>query len=213
MSLRNTVLLLSLVLVLGSACTTHRRLAERGKRGFKQQGLASWYGPGFHGKRTANGEVYDMYGLTAAHRELPFETVVEVFNHDNGRTVRVRINDRGPFVRGRIIDLSRTAAERIGLVESGVAKVTVTIVSTGTHGSAGARRASAWLIQAGAFQDLERANNRLRTVRAVDNRARLDDNGDLLRVVIGPLSHEKEARRVLAKLEQNRIEAILRRAP
>ena len=82
------------------------------------RGLASWYGPRFHGRRTANGERYDMHGLTAAHRTLPFGTVVRVHSQVNGRTVDVRINDRGPFLRKRVIDLSRGAAEALGLIES-----------------------------------------------------------------------------------------------
>jgi rare lipoprotein A len=82
------------------------------------RGLASWYGPGFHGRRTASGERFDMHGLTAAHRTLPFGTVVRVQSQVNGRTVDVRINDRGPFLARRVIDLSRGAAEALGLIEA-----------------------------------------------------------------------------------------------
>ncbi|MDJ0840618.1 MAG: septal ring lytic transglycosylase RlpA family protein [Acidobacteriota bacterium] len=88
-----------------------------------QRGIASWYGHPYHGRKTANGERYDMWDLTAAHKTLPFNTVVTVVNKDNGRKVKVRINDRGPFIRGRIIDLSRKAAEKIGVYETGIAKV------------------------------------------------------------------------------------------
>jgi len=89
-------------------------------------GAASWYGPGFHGRTTANGERYDMYGLTAAHRTLPFGTRLRVCRGQ--RCVVVRINDRGPYAGNRILDLSRGAAERIGLVSSGVAQVAATVV-------------------------------------------------------------------------------------
>jgi rare lipoprotein A len=82
------------------------------------RGLASWYGPRFHGRRTASGEKFDMHQLTAAHRTLPFGTVVRVQSQVNGRTVDVRINDRGPFIGRRIIDLSRAAAEALGLIEA-----------------------------------------------------------------------------------------------
>ncbi|MEN8159509.1 MAG: septal ring lytic transglycosylase RlpA family protein, partial [Myxococcota bacterium] len=95
---------------------------------YSERGVASWYGPDFHGRATANGETYDMNDMTAAHRNLPFDSVVEVRNRDNGRKVRVRINDRGPFAKGRIIDLSRAAAAEIGLVRSGVARVRVEAV-------------------------------------------------------------------------------------
>lgn len=87
------------------------------------EGDASWYGREFHGHLTASGEVYDMYGMTAAHRTLPLGTEVEVENLETGQRVRVRINDRGPFVAGRVIDLSRKAGKALGIREKGVAKV------------------------------------------------------------------------------------------
>ncbi len=93
-----------------------------------QTGMASWYGGKFQGRRTASGEIYDMYKLTAAHNTLPFNTLVEVENLDNGKRVRVRINDRGPFVKNRILDLSYKAAQRIGSDANGVAPVTLRIV-------------------------------------------------------------------------------------
>ncbi|MFN4281320.1 MAG: septal ring lytic transglycosylase RlpA family protein [Alphaproteobacteria bacterium] len=92
---------------------------------FAQQGVASWYGKSHHGRRTANGETYDMNAMTAAHRTLPFGAVVRVTRLDDGRSVTVRINDRGPYARGRIIDLSAEAAESIGMTEQGVARVKV----------------------------------------------------------------------------------------
>ena len=90
---------------------------------YYETGIASWYGPGFHGKLTANGETYDMNGISAAHQSLPFGTVVRVVDLDSGRSIDVRINDRGPFVEGRIIDLSRGAAEQLGIVERGIVPV------------------------------------------------------------------------------------------
>jgi rare lipoprotein A len=97
---------------------------------FYQRGVASWYGEGdnFDGKRTANGEIYDMDKLTAAHKKLPFHTRVEVENTKNGKKVIVRINDRGPFLKGRIIDLSREAAKRIGMMGQGTAPVKLRIL-------------------------------------------------------------------------------------
>ncbi len=93
-----------------------------------EDGLASWYGGKFHGRMTSSGEVFDTNTLTAAHRTLPFGTVVKVTNLDNGKSVQVKINDRGPFVDGRIIDLSRAAAEALGMIDSGVAHVSLQIV-------------------------------------------------------------------------------------
>jgi rare lipoprotein A len=96
-------------------------------------GVASWYGPGFHGQSTASGEIYNQNALTAAHRTLPLGTRVEVTNLSNGKSVQVRINDRGPYVRGRSIDLSRGAARKLGMVKSGVSKVRIKPLSA--HGS------------------------------------------------------------------------------
>ena len=96
-----------------------------------EQGEGSWYGPGFHGHRTANGEKYNQNALTAAHPTLPFGTVLEVINTENGKTVRVRINDRGPFVGKRIIDLSHKAALSVDMVKKGKARLELRIVSMG----------------------------------------------------------------------------------
>ena len=116
---------LVLLLVL-TGCATGR--ASR-LDGHTLTGQASWYGRQHHGKRTASGETYDMNKLTAAHRTLPMGTRVRVTNRDNGRTVDVRINDRGPFVAGRVLDLSYAAAKRLGAVEDGVIPVTLTVVT------------------------------------------------------------------------------------
>lgn len=92
------------------------------------KGIASWYGPNFHAKKTSNGETYNMYALTAAHKTLPMNTVVRVDNLENGKSVIVRVNDRGPFVDGRIIDLSNTAAHAIDMVRKGTARVKITVL-------------------------------------------------------------------------------------
>jgi rare lipoprotein A len=92
---------------------------------FTQTGVASWYGKSHHGRTTANGEKFDMEALTAAHRTLPFGTIVKVSNLTNGRSVTVRINDRGPYVAGRIIDLSARAARDLGIAEDGIARVRI----------------------------------------------------------------------------------------
>jgi rare lipoprotein A len=96
--------------------------------GFEEQGFASWYGPGFHGKKTSNGEVYDMHELTAAHKILPLGTHVRVTRTDTGKSVVVRLNDRGPFVDKRIIDLSYTAARKLDMIGSGTAPVRIEVL-------------------------------------------------------------------------------------
>lgn len=96
---------------------------------YREQGLASWYGKKFHGELTSNGEIYDMYGMTAAHKSLPIPTYVQVTNLSNGRQVIVRVNDRGPFHGGRIIDLSYAAAKKLGFVDQGTARVEVSAIN------------------------------------------------------------------------------------
>jgi len=93
-----------------------------------QQGPVSWYGPGFHGRRTANGEIFDTHDLTMAHRSLDFGSQVRVTNLDNGRSVVVRVNDRGPYVRGRVADLSHAAARELGFVDDGVVKARIELL-------------------------------------------------------------------------------------
>ncbi len=97
--------------------------------GFQQRGVASYYGQAFHGNLTANGETFDMHALTCAHLTLPFDTVIRVINQDNDREVTVRVNDRGPYVGGRIIDLSRGAAEELGMLEAGIANVLLVVIN------------------------------------------------------------------------------------
>ncbi len=97
----------------------------RSPDGFKQQGIASWYGKKFHGHQTANGEIYDMYSMSAAHKTLPIPSYVKIINQDNGKSAIVRINDRGPFHDGRIIDLSYAAAYKLGVLQTGTAQVEI----------------------------------------------------------------------------------------
>jgi rare lipoprotein A len=96
--------------------------------GWTQTGVASWYGEPFHGRRTASGEIYDMEAMTCAHRTLPFGTRIRVQNLDNGRSVTLTVNDRGPFVEGRIVDVSRRGARELGMLGPGTAQVRITVV-------------------------------------------------------------------------------------
>jgi rare lipoprotein A len=99
--------------------------------GWTQSGVASWYGEPFHGRTTASGETYDMNQLSCAHKRLPFGTRLRVENLDNGRSITLPVNDRGPFVAGRIVDVSKKAAEELGMMEAGTARVRITVVSPG----------------------------------------------------------------------------------
>ena len=114
--------------------------------GYTQRGIASWYGPNFHGKKTSNGEIYNMYAFTAAHKTLPMNTIVKVTNLRNNKSVIVRINDRGPFVANRIIDLSYAAGKKIGLDVTGTAPVKLQVI-----GFNGKNYVSGYKIQIGAF--------------------------------------------------------------
>ncbi len=130
-SLRIKVALMGLLFLVGCGGGRHWvpcTMYPPPKPGWSEVGMASWYGSDFHGKRTASGEIYNMYGYTAAHRCLPFGTYVRVLNLENGRSVVVRINDRGPFIRGRIVDLSYAAARAIGMIGSGTAMVKLTVL-------------------------------------------------------------------------------------
>ncbi|MDP8224805.1 MAG: septal ring lytic transglycosylase RlpA family protein [Candidatus Lernaella stagnicola] len=117
-------------LLAASGCATTSRTPAGFETGgdWYETGIASWYGERFQGRRTASGEPFNYHKLTAAHRSLPFGTYVEVQRVDNGRSVVVRINDRGPFVRGRIIDVSKAAAERLDMLRAGVVEVRIRIV-------------------------------------------------------------------------------------
>ncbi len=205
---RGPLLLLPLLmaaLLLAAGCAS----LPAGRPGDRERGLASWYGPGFHGRQTANGETYDMHAMTAAHKSLPFDTVVEVRNRDNGRRTRVRINDRGPFVRGRIIDLSRAAAEAIGMIGSGVARVEIVVVKrqgrSARRGSAG----GSWLVQAGAFSDRQRAADRAHRLRAY-GQAQVVTEGGLHKVLLGPWPRRDPAERLAARLRRDGFEAFAR---
>jgi len=123
------------------------------RSGAIQVGTASWYGPGFHGNHTSSGEVYDQYDLTAAHQTLPLGTRVAVTNAQNGKSVEVRINDRGPFVKGRAIDLSYAAARTLGMIGAGTIPVRIEVL-----GAARAQLpAAAYTIQVGSFADRDNA--------------------------------------------------------
>ena len=117
-----TRLLLQTVLLTLGVMTAHTTETHA----FSQTGIASYYGPGFHGRKTASGERFNQHAMTAAHRSAPFGSLLKVTNTVNGRSVVVRVNDRGPFVRGRVIDVSTVAARQLGMTGRGLAKVRVT---------------------------------------------------------------------------------------
>ena len=165
--------------------------------GSKQVGYASWYGPKFHGKTTASGEPYDMYAMTAAHRTAAFGTRVRVENLDNQKSTIVRINDRGPFVHGRIIDLSYTAAKEIGLLRTGTARVRLQFMDK-------VLKTGRFFLQLGSFRELGNAQEKLRSLQGPfkGEKLRIVEEGGLHRVWMGPFTTREDAEVELGRAKQ-----------
>ena len=167
--------------------------------GYEETGEASWYGVPFHGRQASNGEIYDMNKLTAAHRTLPFETMVRVTNEQNGKSTVVRIIDRGPFVNNRIIDLSYAAAREIDSIGPGVVPVRLEVLSTGINPETGF-----FTIQAGSFREranAERLRERLSAAYSPTFVKRYDTtNGIFYRVHVGKVSGEEAAKEFAERL-------------
>ena len=178
--------------------------------GWTEEGVASWYGgrDGFEGKPTASGEIYDSSLLTAAHRELPLGSIVDVTNLDNGKTVRVRINDRGPFIAGRVIDLSRAAAREIELLGPGVGPVRLSVVSSGVVQDV-VSPSGRWAVQVGSFADRLRAERHAERVRGTGRRAFLEPFRGLSRVKVGPFDGRRDAESELESLQDEGFEGIV----
>lgn len=194
-------LLLVSIALAGLACA--RPAPKLNPGGQVERGVASWYGPDFHGRRTANGERYDMHALTAAHPSLPFDTLVEVRNLDNGRTVQVRINDRGPFKKGRVIDLSYAAATELDMVPDGTARVE--LVMLGQTPPSFAR----FTVQVGAFQERERADAVARDLCERQPGAEVRSDGLWHRVQIGKFAARELAEDLRRQLTQQGIAALV----
>jgi len=162
-----------------------------------QEGLASWYGPGFHGKRTASGEVYDKEAFTAAHKSLPFGTYIRVRSLDTGAGVVVRINDRGPFVEGRIIDLSEAAARMLGMIQSGTARVSIEVIPKD--------EALAWR---GANPD----GSIPREISEAPVPAKSGETGERVRIQVASYAQESNAKATLQRLALSGIDSKIERS-
>ena len=176
------------------------------RRAYSQEGLASWYGRRFHGKKTASGEPYDMYGMTAAHPTLPIPSYVRVTSLVNGRSVVVRINDRGPFHRNRLIDLSYAAAHKLGYLGQGVARVRVESIDPATADIPEQASVDGLFLQVGAFGQPENAQKLLQRIKRElgldDARIQVALIGTLHRVQIGPYASEEDARADRAQMRE-----------
>lgn len=193
-------LLLGLIVLAGCASAGHRP-SHNGPSSL-ERGVASWYGPGFDGRMTASGERYDMHALTAAHRTLPFGTVLEVRNLDNGLTTQVRINDRGPFKKDRILDLSLTAARAIGMVGPGTARVELRTLVLG----GGDRR---YVVQLGAFQERALADALVARLRPAYPEVALRSDEVWHRVQLGVFDDPDAAAALAAKLSRQGYSALV----
>ena len=178
--------------------------------GYSETGIASWYGTKFHGRKTSTGEIYDVYKITAAHKSLPLPTWVKVTNLENDRTLVVRVNDRGPFKEGRVIDLSYAAAVKLGVYPKGTAKVRVEAIpiprsdKRATPAGGEAREQGRFFVQAGAFRDRDKAARLERQLKARDlGRAftRSSRADRLIRVLLGPFTTRLEAERAKVELD------------
>lgn len=179
MAPRHRTLIVVLLIVTGVA--SHAE--AQAEAGHELEGYASWYAGKFQGRTTASGEVFNTNELTAAHKTLPFGTVVEVTHLANGRTVSVRINDRGPFVTGRVIDLSRAAAEEIAMTGEGVARVRLRVVA---EPEPVARR-----IQIASFSSRTNAERKRDMLRSHGLATEIEQVGELYRVVIPGVSEDQ----------------------
>ena len=163
-------------------------------KGFREEGIASWYGPGFHGKKTANGERYDMHGMTAAHKLLPFGTKLKVTNKTNGRSIVVRVNDRGPFVADRVIDLTKAGAEKIGMLAKGTAPVILETVGS-VPGLSEDNLKGRFYVQVGAFANKSNAERLVGKLKGQGKSGRTyyADQVGFWRVQAGPYPSLKDA--------------------
>lgn len=192
-------------------------------QGFVQRGLASWYGKKFHGRKTSSGEVYNMYAMTAAHKSLPLPTFVRVQNLSNGRSIVVKVNDRGPFVGDRIIDLSYAAAEKLGVIGPGTARVEVSAVNSGQQDATrpvirtiplteNVAADVPLFIQMGSFGNVINAQNLLRELHDANEKAAKvsqlqTGSGLFYRVRVGPLFDIEEANAVILRLNNKGFNA------
>ena len=162
-------------------------------RGYHERGIASWYGSKFHGRRTSSGELYDMHLATAAHKSLPLPTYAEVTNLDNGRKMIVKINDRGPFHDGRIIDLSYAAAIKLGVDKTGTARVDVRAIDVTTSKRSSVKLADGTFLQVGAFSKRKTADDLAGKMLAAQLKpVSVQKSRGLYKVWIGPYDSQAE---------------------
>ncbi|MFO7800385.1 septal ring lytic transglycosylase RlpA family protein [Rhodohalobacter sp.] len=177
-----------------------------------ESGVASWYGPNFNGKLTANGETYNMDGLTAAHRSLPFNTIVQVENKGNGKTVIVRINDRGPYAHNRIIDLSRKAAREIEMIDAGTANVEIFLVEEGDRPLSEQNLGSieTFTVQLASFKSRSEAENFLNQISGARIETIPVAGNTVYRIYYGTYDRPDEARTAMQRLRRQGFDGFVK---
>jgi len=178
-----------------------------------QIGIASWYGPGFHGKRTTSGAVYDQNRLTAAHQTLPLGSSVRVTNLQNKKSIEVLINDRGPFAKGRIIDLSYAAAKRVAIVGPGTARVLVEVLDDGGHGLTRIPKRLEYTVQVGAFSSMPNAVKLKQRLARRHEGVVIESHRDHYRVQLGVFPSYAKARKHAEKLKRAGFQAVIVERP
>ncbi|MDR9419137.1 septal ring lytic transglycosylase RlpA family protein [Gracilimonas sp.] len=176
-----------------------------------EEGIASWYGPNFDGKLTATGEIYDMNGITAAHRTLPFESILLVENLENGKTVQVRINDRGPYAKDRIIDLSKGAAEKIDMIGPGTAPVKLYLLKGDLENSRITDiKVPTYTVQLGSYQDRSEAEKHMDRVGG--SRIEIIENGaqTFYRVYFGTYTDPAKAKVQMEQLKDQGFDGFVK---
>lgn len=187
------------------ACSSSRFIVA------EEDGVASWYGPGFHGKKTANGERFNQNDYTCAHRTLPFNTKIRVINKDNGKAIVVRVNDRGPYAKDRIIDLSKAAAKKIGMLDNGTARVKLQIFGTNSQEvNTKLKSGETFSVQVGSFSDEKSAQKKAKSIPESFVDQTNAKGKTVYRVFSGRFKTKKDAINHLKKLKKQKIDGFVK---
>ena len=203
---------IALIIVLFSCKSSQTSTSSKAEKGKTiEKGVASWYGPGFHGKKTASGETFNTNGYTAAHRTLPFGTKLKVINLNNGKSVVVRVNDRGPYAKNRIIDLSKAAASKIDMIKSGTASVELILLSQDPSDiKVDDLKQPTYAIQIASFGDIKNANAKAKQFKDGWVKKTVSKGKSLYRVYVGKFIKTEDAKRRLNQLKSKGMHGFVK---
>lgn len=220
--MRKIILFVTIIAMVFIGCLKRLPKTFEIEKGYSEKGIASWYGDEFKGKPTASGEIFDPEKMTAAHKTLPFGTVVKVTNLENGKIAELKINDRGPFVRGRILDCSKKGAKELGYYINGTAMVKLEVVKEGTgrrgnspteviDGDKEKMLDATFTIQVGSFKDIENAKRLKEILLKKFGDAYIAKFMDFYRVRVGHFKSQKEAEIIYELLKNSGYDGFLTR--